>query len=167
MSYTLDITALFNSHNRELAGYLTKIVKCSEIAAEIVQESYLILSQTAKSQPIRHPRGLLFRVATNLAFNHLKHKKIVEIHAQHQITSFKLETPSAEHEYSQHQDLEMFCRIVEELPSRCRDVFILYKIHNMSYREIAAELGISESGVEKHIAKGMSYCRQKLLALRD
>lgn len=105
MSFTLDITALFNSHNRELAGHLTKIVKCNEIAAEIVQESYLILSQTAKSQAIQHPRGFPFRVATNLAFNHLKHKKIVEIHAQHQITSIKLETPSAEHEYSQHQNL--------------------------------------------------------------
>lgn len=167
MSFTLDITALFNSHNRELAGHLTKIVKCNEIAAEIVQESYLILSQTAKSQAIQHPRGFLFRVATNLAFNHLKHKKVVEIHAQHQVTSLALETPSAEHDYSQHQDLEMFCQVVEELPPRCRDVFILYKIHGMSYKEIAAELGISQSGVEKHITKGLSHCRRKLLALED
>lgn len=61
----------------------------------------------------------------------------------------------------------MFCQVVEELPPRCRDVFILYKIHGMSYKEIATELGISQSGVEKHVTKGLSHCRRKLLALED
>lgn len=167
MSFTLDIEALYRSHQHQLVGRLTKIVKCKETATEIVQESYLILSQTAQSQPIQYPGGFLFRIATNLAFNHLKHRKVVESYAQHTINTVSEETPSAEHVASQHQSLEMFCQMIEELPPRCRDAFILYKIHGMNHKEIAAELGISPSGVEKHIMKGLSLCRQKLLAQKD
>jgi len=167
MSFTLDIEALYRSHQHQLVGRLTKIVNCKEIANELVQESYLILSQTAKSQPIQYPSGFLFRIATNLAFNHLKHRKVVETYAQHQINTVSEETPSAEHVFSQHQSLEIFCLIIEELPPRCRDAFILYKVHGMNHKEIASELGISLSGVEKHIMKGLSHCRLKLLAHND
>jgi RNA polymerase sigma factor (sigma-70 family) len=167
MSSTLDIEALYRSHQHQLVGRLTKIVKCQETAAEIAQESYLVLSQTAKFHPIQSPGGFLFRIATNLAFNHLKHRKVVENYAQHKIDIDSEETPSAEHVFSQQQSLDMFCKMIEELPPRCRDAFILYKIHGMNHKEIAAELGISPSGVEKHIMKGLSHCRQKLLAQKD
>ena len=167
MSFTLDFEALYRSHQHQLAGHLTKIVKCKETAAEIAQESYLILSETAKSQAIEYPGGFLYRIATNLAFNHLKHRKVVDVYAQHKINTVSEESPSAEHVVSQHQSLEMFCKIIEELPPRCRDAFILYKIHGMNHKEIAAELGISASGVEKHIMKGLSHCRQKLLTKKD
>ncbi len=167
MSFSLDIEALYRSHQHQLVGRLTKIVNCKETAAEIVQESYLILSQTAKVQSVQYPGGFLFRIATHLYFNHLKHRKVVETYAQHKIDTINEESPSAEHVFSQQQSLEMFCQMIEELPPRCRDVFILYKIHGMNHKEIAAELGISLSGVEKHIMKGLSHCRRKLLASKE
>ncbi len=167
MPFTVDIEALYRSHQRQLVGRLTKIVNCNETAAELAQESYLILSQTAKSQAIEYPGGFLFRIATNLAFNHLKHRKVVDDHAQHKANFQSEESPSTEHVVSQQQSLELFCKIIEELPPRCRDVFILYKIHGMNHKEIAAELDISTSGVEKHIMKGLSHCRRKLLAQKD
>jgi RNA polymerase sigma-70 factor (ECF subfamily) len=167
MFFTLDIEALYYSHQHLLTGHLTKIVNCKEVAAELTQESYLILSQTAKSQVIENPGAFLFQTATNLAFNHLRHRKVTDDYTQHKINTITEHTPSTEHVFSKQQSLEQFCQIIDELPPRCRDVFILYKIHGMSYKEIAAELGISVSGVEKHIMKGLSHVRQKLLINLD
>jgi len=161
---TLNMDALFSGHKIELTRHLAKIVKCDETAADLVQESYLILHKTAQQQTIEHPRGFLFRIATNLAFNYLRRNKIADTHAQHLIYDDR-NSPSAEHLVTEQQRLERFVRIVEELPPRCRDVFILYKVQAMNHKEIAEELGISISGVEKHIAKGLSLVRRQLLTL--
>lgn len=164
---SLDLEALFHLHRRELIGRLTKIVRCTDIAGEIVQETYLILARTARSQTIAQPRGFLFRVATNLAFDYLKHHKIVLNHAEKHANETAAAMPSAEHVCMQHQKLEQFKAIVNELPPRCRDVFILYKVHGMSYKEIAAELQISHSGVEKHIMKALKHFRKKIVLIEQ
>ncbi len=47
-----------------------------------------------------------------------------------------------------------------DCPTQCRRVFVLKKIYGLSQEEIAAELGIAQSTVEKHIAKGLLLCRE-------
>jgi DNA-directed RNA polymerase specialized sigma24 family protein len=41
----------------------------------------------------------------------------------------------------------------------------MHNLQGMSYRDIAMELGISESGVEKHIMKGLLHCRRQMKTL--
>lgn len=163
LSPILDIGALFGAYQSELLIHLTKIVKCNETAADLTQESYLILYKTAQQQTIEHPRGFLYRIATHLAFNHLRHNKVINAHCLHSAGDDAY-SPSTEHWVSQQQRLERFVQIVAELPPRCRDVLILYKVHGMSHKAIAQELGVSVSGVEKHLAKGLGFVRQRLLA---
>ncbi|AXB79888.1 RNA polymerase sigma factor [Novosphingobium sp. P6W] len=46
---------------------------------------------------------------------------------------------------------------VEALSPRTRQIFLMYRLDGRKYREIAEELGISQSAVEKHIARAMAY----------
>jgi RNA polymerase sigma-70 factor (ECF subfamily) len=46
---------------------------------------------------------------------------------------------------------------LDQLPDRTRQIFILYRLEDMKCREIADRIGISESAVEKHIAKAMYF----------
>ena len=48
----------------------------------------------------------------------------------------------------------------DALPARCREVFILHRHENLTYREIAASLGISQKTVEKHISKAISQLQK-------
>lgn len=163
---TLDLNALYSAHQGELVRHLAKIVHCEETAADLVQESYLILSTTAHKEAIPHPRGFLYRVAINLAINHLRRSKVAETHLNYLAVDDN-QAPSTEHIAHHRQRLERIIQIVDELPPRGRDVFILHKVHGMTHKEIAEELGITVSGVEKHIAKGLSQCRQKFLELDE
>ena len=56
------------------------------------------------------------------------------------------------------EEFSNFCEAVRILPVQCRKVFVLKKVYGYSQREIAIELEISESTVEKHIALGMKRC---------
>jgi RNA polymerase sigma-70 factor (ECF subfamily) len=47
---------------------------------------------------------------------------------------------------------------MEALPTRCRQVFTLRKLYELSHREIADQLGISERTVEAQIDKAMRRC---------
>jgi len=46
---------------------------------------------------------------------------------------------------------------IDQLPPRTREVFLLQRIDNLKYREIAERLDISQSAVEKHMARAMSF----------
>jgi RNA polymerase sigma factor (sigma-70 family) len=48
---------------------------------------------------------------------------------------------------------------IDALPSRCREAFVLNRIHGLSHEEVARQMGISRSAVEKHVMRGLHACR--------
>ncbi len=159
---SLDIEALYRHHRRELIDRVYRIVRCSETARDLTQESYLILSREAAVATVMHPRGFLHRVALNLAFDHLKRRKVEAAHRQRESSLPIPITASAETLAARTQCVERFQCVINELPFRCREAFVLHKLYGLSYREVAQRLGISESAVEKHIMRGLLHCRRRL-----
>jgi RNA polymerase sigma factor (sigma-70 family) len=50
--------------------------------------------------------------------------------------------------------------VIEQLPHKCREVFLLSRINNLSHQAIAEKLNISVSTVEKHIVKALKIVRK-------
>jgi RNA polymerase sigma factor (sigma-70 family) len=146
-----------------LQFHLTRIVNCPEIAADLAQESFIIFFREAQKQTIDHPRGFLFRIAKNLAYDHIKHRKVTENYLQTKEQSLPppSEFPSAEKLASINERLSAVTRILDELPLRTREIFILNRVYGMTYAETAKELGISDSAVEKHMTKALLHCRKQ------
>jgi RNA polymerase sigma-70 factor (ECF subfamily) len=160
----MDATAFYQQQRDELVHYTTRITQCRDTAEDISQESFIILFREMKLQHIENHKAFLFRVAKNLAFDYLKHIKVTESYAQTQypILESTIEAPSIEQVMANNQQIEAMQQAIGQLPPRCRDSFVLNKIHEMSYAEVARYVGISESGVEKHIMKGLKHCRNQL-----
>ncbi|MGZ5050167.1 MAG: RNA polymerase sigma factor [Methylobacter sp.] len=163
----MNVEAIYLDHQSELQLHLARIVDCPEIAAELVQESFIIFFRESKKQTIDHPRGFLFRVAKNLAYDHIKHRKVTENYAQKNDQSVlpDNEFPSAEKLVAIDERLEAIKRILEELPLRTQEIFILNRVYGMTYTEIAKEFAISDSAVEKHMAKALLHCRAQFKTL--
>jgi len=60
-----------------------------------------------------------------------------------------------------------FYRVVQQLPPSCRQVFLVNKVHRISYAEIARRLEVSQGTVEKHMSKALIHCRKKLAPYLD
>ena len=159
---SLDINTLYQLYCKELLHHLLSFVKCPELAQDLVQESYLVLVRTSADTCIDHPRGFLYKTASNLALDHLRHNRIIERHQETAQLAEQRVQAGAESEIADQQWRAMLYQTIGELPPRCRDVFIQHKLRGLSYREIAQLLDISESAVEKHLIKGLQHCRKRL-----
>ncbi len=56
---------------------------------------------------------------------------------------------------------------VELLPERCRRAFVLNRYENLSYNDIASEMGVSVKTVEKHISKAMQLLRKRISGITE
>lgn len=124
---------------------------------DVVQESYAILARLEDVAHIQNPRAYLFRTAQSVILQHVRRARIVAIDTVAEIDRLQgvYEERSPERNAEAHQALQHVGVLIASLPPRCQKVFVLRKVHGLSQREIATHLGISESTVEKHIAKGV------------
>jgi RNA polymerase sigma-70 factor (ECF subfamily) len=69
-----------------------------------------------------------------------------------------LTSKSLESQVASKQRFLHFCRATDTLSVEVKRVFLLKKVYGMSQRDIAEYIGLSQSTVEKHVAKGLLQC---------
>ncbi len=145
-----------------ISRLVARIVPPHEIE-DIVQETYVRMCQIENKEKISSPKSFMYRTARNLALDFQKQasNRLVDgIESNEQLESLLNDATKDEMYESALADSEFshFCEAVRRLPIQCRKVFILRKVYGYSQREIANQLTISESTVEKHISAGMKRC---------
>jgi RNA polymerase sigma-70 factor, ECF subfamily len=154
---------LFKSNFKELCYFAIQYVKDSDIAKDIVQDTFLSIWQKKESIDLsRSVKSYLVSAVKNKCLNYIRdHKKfsseILETGYQ-DIKSF----------YKHHDRLiegELRKKIntsIEELPEKCRRVFLLSRYENLKYQEIAERLHISVKTVETQMSKALHHLRIRL-----
>uniref|UniRef100_UPI0035CACF06 RNA polymerase sigma factor n=1 Tax=uncultured Sphingomonas sp. TaxID=158754 RepID=UPI0035CACF06 len=160
---------------RENRGPLLRFViaRCGDAAdaEDILQDLWLRLD-TVASGPIDNGRAYLFRMAQNLVLDRLRERRRRE-QRDHHWTSATLavdpragevvdQTDDAERTLIKREDATRLARAIADLPPGAGQAFRLHKIEGLSQPEVAARLGISRSGVEKHMAVAMAHLRRAL-----
>lgn len=151
-----------------LARAVGRIVKRHDVE-DILQDAFVRSFEAEGRYRIRNARAFLLRTATNLALNHASRAGYRTTGDLDELAGSQVHataTESVEAEVDAGDRFREFCRVVAGLPDQCRRAFILKKVYGLSQKEIAVELGISESTVEKHIARGLLLCRDGLEAAR-
>lgn len=157
-----NILSIFLSLRGSLARAVLRIVPPKEIE-DIVQETYVRVCQIERKDKIREPRALLFKTAHNLALDHVKRaeSRLAVSVEETDISGFGEAESLADETFDQvasNEEFSQFCEAVRQLPMQCRRAFVLKKVYGYSQREIAREMNLSESTVEKHIAQGIKRC---------
>ncbi len=130
---------------------------------DIVQETYVRVCQVEMKEKIRQPRSFLFKIAHNLALDHVKRAEsrlVVSVEETGELGFGEAERSVDEtfDQVASNEEFSHFCEAVRQLSAQCRRAFVLKKVYGCSQREIAREMKLSESTVEKHIAQGIKRC---------
>ena len=146
-----------------LARYVDRILVSPDDTQEVLQEAYLkIFLALRKSGPEEnYPVALLYTTAKNIAISRLRHQSVVlrSAGAVAIAEELRIERATVEQQLSASERLNSLLLVVNRLPPKCREVFVLRWIHGMRQRDIGEKLGISVSTVEKHLAKGLRHCK--------
>ncbi|MCL4069402.1 RNA polymerase sigma factor [Pseudomonas sp. GX19020] len=113
---------------------------------------------------VRQNRSYLFRTAHNLAVDHVREqrRKPAERMDADDIARVADNQPGQEQVAAGRERMRLLLEILGKLPERTRQVFVLNRIEGLSYAEVARSLRISESSVQKHLAKGLLHVTSSL-----
>lgn len=126
---------------------------------EILNTAYLRLERYQENRTVKDPVAFLVRTAQNLVVDEYRHQRITASYlsdAQHYERDLD-DSPLQDEVYAARERLERVKKGLAQLSPRTRQIFLMYRLQDMKCREIAGELGLSESSVEKHIAKAMYF----------
>lgn len=149
-------TNIFLDYKNTIRGFISRIVKPDDID-DIVQETFVRSYEANLKQEIKYARSYMLKTAQNLAFNHNakwdnKFNDSIEDFVEPPV---ELTSATFEDDYESKERFLSFCRATDQLSGSVRKCFILKKVYGLSQKEIAQYLQLSESTVEKHVAKGL------------
>ncbi len=151
-----NISDIFVNYAAKLRKVVSKIVRPEDID-DIVQDTFIRSYQAQLDHEIKYARSYMLTTAKNLALNHVAKSanKLNDSIEDFVESPVELNTGSFEDEFASKERFLLFCRATEQLSGQVRKCFILKKVYGLSQKEIAAYLDISQSTVEKHVAKGL------------
>lgn len=161
----IPLLHLFLAERDRVVGLIGRIVRCRETAEDLAHEALLRLWH----RPIvDKDRSLLFRTAQNLAIDHLRSQQVRAEYARASVAAGSEDTPPAadasepQSEVAVTQQFNGLVAALHSLPERTQRIFLLNRIDDLSYAQIARHLGISVSTVEKEMMRALEVCRQCL-----
>lgn len=144
-------------HEAALQHFLALSWAHRDEIADLRQETYARVYEAAARERPRQPRAFLFATARHLMADRVRRSKVVSIEpmGDFEPSSVLMDEVSPERWCGGRQGLARLAEAFDRLPDRCREVVWLRRVEDLSQREVAQRMGISEKTVEKHIAKGM------------
>ena len=145
---------LFRKYAAGVRNYIYYKSGDLDISEDVLQTAFFKLWENCKKVNPETAKAYLYTVAKNLFTNYaIREKKKVNLFKKIQPSYASHETPQFIIEYEEYKHrLE---EAINQLPERQKEVFLLNRIDQMTYREIAESLGISIKAVEKRMHKAI------------
>lgn len=160
ISQTSRVYAAFREKERAIRSFVRRFFSDQTEIEDICQETIARALAAEKDRAIHSADAFLFGVARNVVRSQLETKSrslldFVEDFAPYEAD---YDSPSIEQLMDDHTRMVQFAESVLRMPRQCQRVFVLKRVYGYSHKEISAQLGISISTIEKHVAAGMKRC---------
>jgi len=152
-----EFDAIFDSWYDALRNFI--YYKCGDVqvAEDIAQDTFLKLWEKRHQIKRETVKPLLFKIAYNLFINRVQHQKVsfrfaeaAKVEKMHESADFNLEMSEFDAKLQ---------RALASLDERNRTVFLMNRVEEFTYAQIAETLGLSVKAVEKRMEKALSYLR--------
>jgi len=147
-----------------LSSLAADFVGSYDLGREIVQEVFLhIWERRVNWSPNGPLKPYLYQAVCNRAINHIKREKSRrEAMERYYDDMISIAESGAENENDLREMTRAIWKVVNKLPRRRYLVFVMHKLHGLSYREIAFSMDISVKTVENQMGRALKFLREEM-----
>ena len=158
LSEIADFEALVRGRERDVFGYLWRLTGDEQTAYDLCQETFLRAWQHfARIRGYERPEGWIFRVATNLALNHLQRRTL----PAHPVAALNEdETPASADLAREVAERDLVHRTLLRLQPRHRAAMVLREVYGMTSEEIARALDLTHAAAKMTLSRAREEFRR-------
>lgn len=159
----LAYTEIFERYSKILLRHAYKMLGNRDEANDVVQEVFLsIWNNRYKLELTGSLSSYLYKATKNRILNHIAHEKVVSRYAD-SISNFLENDYVFADSQLREQELEaIIAKEIASLPEKMREVFLLRKVEELSYNEIALQLNITDKTAKQQVYNSLKILREKL-----
>lgn len=168
------LTQTFQEHEADLRRFLRARVANYSDRDDLIQDVFLRLSQQEDIEAklsfgSAKIRAYLMVIASNLVRD--AHRRSVTrkevLHTSYETEVLTDRRPTPDKVVETRQTLAAINTVMKDMDPKCRKAFTMSRIHNVSYKEIAHQMNVSTSMIEKYIAKALVAIRKQAISNSD
>lgn len=155
----------YRSENKRILHFFAKRVGW-EAAPDLMQDAFTKVLRSGAFERIDNPSAYLTRTARNLLIERARRRM------RKQSVMFPLDegrdAPIAPEQTWQIEAADLrraYWQALREMPQKTRRIYLMHRLRQMTYTEIAEKFGISNQGVEYHMMRALARCRKALSEL--
>lgn len=156
---------LYHEHANHLRNFM--YYKCGDLAQaeDLMQEAFIKLWENCKKVIFEKTKSFLFTIANRLFLNKVEHDK-VKLNFEKSVTK-EQSGDDPEFILREKEFKEQLENAIGSLPEGQREVFLMHRIDQMTYQEIADLQGVSIKAIHKRMYKAMAKLKDTIKELND
>jgi RNA polymerase sigma-70 factor (ECF subfamily) len=165
LSDTNDIKVLedlFHKWQQGLIFFANQFLRNEEEAREIVNDSFVAIWERRDTLNLDESiKGYLYKTVKNKCLNYIKKSKLEFTDTQDQDIKSDSEFTVLDELEAQETESKLN-RVIESLPPKCKQIFLMSRKENMSYKEIASILDVTPKTVENQIGIALKHLKKQM-----
>ena len=159
-------SALFRQYYEQLYYFASRFLKDSQTSENIVQDVFVKLwEQREKLEISTNVKSYLYTSVKNHSLNYLKREsRLFSIDDQLNLAEEK--SISTEDDYIKDESFRAVHKAIDELPEKCRQIYLMKRYDDLSYNEISEILGISINTIKTQMKRALKALSEKLVYLK-
>jgi len=155
-----DLKIFFDINYRNSVISANRILNDQAEAEDVVQNCLIKLWENRSQLKETTVGGYFATMVRNRCIDSLRKKKPVMVDMD------DVQLPAEDHSQMEHDELKAkIDKAIDNLPGRCREVFVLSRFEKMSHKEISESLSISTKTVENQITKALKVISSALISI--
>ena len=155
-------TLLFDYFWEDMYVHAFSLVQCEDNAKDIVQEIWLDVWNRRASLNNENFEAYLHRAVRNNCFKYFRSNKFSKTQLQVIDTLDFFQNPKIEEMHEVGAIESSIKKVMEKLPRRCKQIFMLSRYDHIPNEQIALQLGISKRSVENQLSIALKALREEI-----
>ena len=141
-----------------------RILHDDEASKDVVADAFELVWRRLQDSDVDKLSSYLLTTVKNVCLDYIRKQNIRNRYVQANVQAVGKQSFNPEEVDLHEEKIQTIMRSLDELTPRTQQIVTMCYVQRKKYREVAEELGISESAVKKHIMQALSYMRQKFKA---